>query len=204
MSGRKQRRAAFRSSVLPMPEVFPSSLRRTVGSWPVFGPARVRECGRFHHQRSVTAIAARPTGCRKGACTARRSCRRAEDLELHREIGPLMARPLHIATISNDRPAYDRMRESMGAVGFTEQNCRFSLLDNSVENRHDPYQTLRIWWLTVRSGTTSYATKTLSSVPIPALIASRRRYRPGQARPPVGRCRERGYFPLRRMASSYR
>ena len=49
----------------------------------------------------------------------------------------------HIATISNDSVQYAAMRASMAAAGFTDATCRFSLLDNSVGNAHDPYRTLR-------------------------------------------------------------
>lgn len=54
-----------------------------------------------------------------------------------------MPRPFHIVTISNDRAVYDAMRASMAAVGYDEANCRFTLLDNTAGNRHEPYQVIR-------------------------------------------------------------
>lgn len=54
-----------------------------------------------------------------------------------------MARQFHIATIVNKAALYDAMRESMALQGFDHSNSRFTVYDNSNENRHDPYQALR-------------------------------------------------------------
>jgi hypothetical protein len=45
----------------------------------------------------------------------------------------------HICTISNDPAQYAAMRKSFLAAGFDEERCEYTLLDNSKENRYEPY-----------------------------------------------------------------
>lgn len=46
---------------------------------------------------------------------------------------------LHICTLTNDLGQYAEMRRSMESAGFTEEVCRYTLLDNSQGNRYDPF-----------------------------------------------------------------
>ena len=48
----------------------------------------------------------------------------------------------HILTISNDLDQYAAMRASFLAAGFDDARCRFSLLDNSRANAHEPYEAI--------------------------------------------------------------
>ena len=48
-----------------------------------------------------------------------------------------------IVTVTNDRAQYAEMRRSFEAAGFTPERARFTVHDNSRENRHDPYEVLR-------------------------------------------------------------
>ncbi len=48
-------------------------------------------------------------------------------------------RPFHIATVANDARQYQEMRSSFERAGFTEEWCRYTLFDNTEENRYEPY-----------------------------------------------------------------
>lgn len=52
------------------------------------------------------------------------------------------ARLFCIATIANDLDQYAEMRRSLSEAGFTEDNCRFVLFDNSAENAFEPYSAI--------------------------------------------------------------
>ena len=47
-----------------------------------------------------------------------------------------------IATVANDLTQYAEMRRSLADAGFTEDRCRFVLLDNSAGNDHEPYSAI--------------------------------------------------------------
>jgi hypothetical protein len=47
----------------------------------------------------------------------------------------------HICTISNDVVQYERMKASFLSAGFNEDLCTYTVYDNSVTNKFDPYQT---------------------------------------------------------------
>ena len=47
-----------------------------------------------------------------------------------------------IATVANNLAQYAEMRRSLAEAGFTENRCRFVLLDNSVQNAHEPYSAI--------------------------------------------------------------
>lgn len=48
----------------------------------------------------------------------------------------------HVVTLTNDPAQYAAMRQSFEAAGFTEERARYTIYDNSFENRHDPYAIL--------------------------------------------------------------
>lgn len=48
-----------------------------------------------------------------------------------------------IVTVANDLAQYAQMRRSFESAGFTPGRARFTVHDNSRENRHDPYEVLR-------------------------------------------------------------
>jgi hypothetical protein len=50
----------------------------------------------------------------------------------------------HICTISNNLQQYEEMKASFIAAGFTLDNCRYSLFDNSEKNHFDPYRTFNL------------------------------------------------------------
>ena len=47
----------------------------------------------------------------------------------------------HICTISNDAVQYEKMKASFLKVGFHQDYCTYTLYDNTLENKFDPYQT---------------------------------------------------------------
>lgn len=47
----------------------------------------------------------------------------------------------HICTIANNLEQYSEMKSSFLKAGFTEDECRYSLFDNSNGNIHEPYST---------------------------------------------------------------
>ena len=49
---------------------------------------------------------------------------------------------IHILTLSNDLPQYQRMKASFIQAGFDEAVCTYTLLDNSADNQHEPYSAL--------------------------------------------------------------
>lgn len=46
----------------------------------------------------------------------------------------------HICTIANNLAQYAQMKQTFVAAGFDEESCRYTLLDNSSGNVHEPYQ----------------------------------------------------------------
>lgn len=49
----------------------------------------------------------------------------------------------HICTITNKLDIYAEMKASFIEAGFTENQCRYSLFDNSQGNRYEPYSSLK-------------------------------------------------------------
>ena len=54
----------------------------------------------------------------------------------------MSAKMFCICTIANDLPQYEAMRQSLTEAGFTEERCRFVLLDNSASNAFEPYSAI--------------------------------------------------------------
>ena len=50
----------------------------------------------------------------------------------------------HIATIANRLDEYEAMKASFLQNGFDESVCRYTLLDNSTGNHHEPYSAIRL------------------------------------------------------------
>jgi len=48
---------------------------------------------------------------------------------------------IHICTIANDLNQYEEMKSSFVQAGFDEDQCRYSLFDNSIVNIYEPYST---------------------------------------------------------------
>jgi hypothetical protein len=55
-----------------------------------------------------------------------------------------MSRLFHICTLMNNPTQYGNMKSSFLAAGFDEERCRYTVLDNSNCNTHEPYSAINL------------------------------------------------------------
>lgn len=57
-----------------------------------------------------------------------------------------MGKEFHICTLVSKKDQYEQMKKSLLAAGFDEDRCRYTVLDNSSGNNHEPYSAIN-WQL---------------------------------------------------------